>query len=196
MALSSRAGYDGPTTGNERSSQSRLEFGILPMPWIIFSFCVYWLILFVTSYIVVEYSQNYLYDETTPSVGWKLAGGTLLLAILMTVLRNHTSFDTMFTSDIGWTLLQALAWFGVFTLIYRFQPLHGGVLGVCTFLLIGGLASMAVDSLTGEVPAAARVQINQTPKPIRRPAMTKGLPSTGEIKAPDSEVPKEAVKKP
>lgn len=174
--------------------RNRVAIGIAPMPWIILTFFVYWLILFVTNYIVVEYAQNYLYDETTPHVGWKLVGGTLILAVLLTILR--TSFDTMFTFDIGWTVLQALAWFGVFTLIYRFQPLHGCVLGVCTFLIIGGLASMAVDSLTGEVPAAARVQINETPKPIRRPATTKGVPSTGALKAPEGGIPKAPEKAP
>lgn len=134
---------------------------------ILWPFLVYWLVLFVSCYIVVEYGQNYLYDETTPGVGWKVALGSALLAGLMTWTR--TSYDTMFTAEFAWTALQAIAWFAVFTLIFRFQPLHGFAIGIVTMLLISGMATLGVTSLTqrgGPVPRPIR-----TPsKPLRRAA--------------------------
>ena len=39
---------------------------------------IYWLLLFVACYIVVEYGQNYLYDEPTPNVALKVALGSLV----------------------------------------------------------------------------------------------------------------------
>lgn len=130
-------------------------------------FAVYWLILFVACYIVVEYGQTYLYDETTPGVGWKVALGSALLAALLAWTR--TSYDTMLTSEFIWTTLQAIAWFAVFTLIFRFHPLHAFAIGVVTMLLISGMATLGVTSLTrrgGPVPPPIR-----TPsKPLRRPA--------------------------
>jgi len=146
------------------------------MGWIILAFIVYWLILFVGCYVVVDYSQKYLYDESTSSFGLKLTGGTFLLALLMTILRKQTTYDTMFTSYIHWTVLQAIVWFGVFTLIFRFQPLHGLTLGVACFILMAGMSSLAVDSLTGEVPPEARIELHPPAKPPRRPASPNPMP--------------------
>jgi hypothetical protein len=112
---------------------------------LIWAFLLYWLVLFAACFIVVEYGQGFLYDEATSYVWPRVAVGSLLLALLLTY--THTSFDSMLTTDIGWTVLQSIVWFGVFTLIFRFQPQHGAVVGVVTMLLITGLATMAVDSL-------------------------------------------------
>jgi hypothetical protein len=139
------------------------------MAWY-FALPLYWLILFVICYVVSEYAQNYLYDETTPALPLKLAGGTLLLAALATKFR--TSFDTMFTADIHWTVLQAIAWFLVFMFIFRFHPKHAVTLGVITFLLVPAMATLGIDSLSGNSPEAAKTSIRKISKPIRRPAAT------------------------
>jgi hypothetical protein len=138
------------------------------------TFLVYWLVVFVTSYIVVEFGQNYLYDETTPGMGLKVATGSLLLAAMLTWTR--TSFDTMLTSDAGQTVLQAIAWFAVFTLVYRFQPLHGGVIGIVAMLIVAGLATLAADSLTSPSRAVVR-EVRPPSPPIRRPV---GSPMTSD----------------
>jgi hypothetical protein len=129
---------------------------------------VYWLILFVICYVVGEYGQNYLYDETTPFLGLKVLGGTFILAALLT--RFRSSYDTMFTSEIHWTVLQAVVWFVVFTLVFRFHPKHAASLGIMAFLIGGGLAGMAVDSLSARSPVAARNDVLKPNKPLRRPA--------------------------
>jgi hypothetical protein len=110
-------------------------------------FLVYWLILFVGCFVVVDYAQKYFYDETTPAIGLKIALGSMMLALLATWTRS--SFDTMFTEKIHWTILQAIVWFAIFTLVFRFQPQHGAAIGIIMMLLFVGLASLAVDSLPG-----------------------------------------------
>ena len=126
---------------------------------------IYWLVLFVLCYIVVEVAQDQLYDEVTSRVGLKVAFGTLLLAMLLTWLRP--SLDRMLTSDIAWTVLLALAGFGVFTVILQFQPQHGAWIGALTIVLSSGLATLGVDSLTRPTPAASARPVEQA-KPIRR----------------------------
>ncbi len=111
---------------------------------------IYWLVLFVACFVVVEIGQDQLYDEVTPHAGLKIAGGTLILALLLTILRARgltASFETMFTSNIAWTILQGIVWFGVFVLIFQFHPWHGLGLGLATMALITGLATMGVESL-------------------------------------------------
>ena len=78
------------------------------MAVLIWSFLIYYLILFASCYIVVEYGQNYFYDEATPGVAAKVAIGTLLLAAILTWTRSD--FATMFTSDLYKTALQAILW--------------------------------------------------------------------------------------
>jgi hypothetical protein len=134
---------------------------------LLITFLVYWMIFFVVCYVVVDYAQKYLYDEATPALGLKLALGTLLFAILATWLKP--SFDTMFTSAIAWTAIQALVWMGVFILVFRFHPHHGAGLGLATMVLVTGLAALAIDSMNGQVPEAARREINKS-VPLRRPA--------------------------
>ncbi len=148
---------------------------------ILWPFLIYWVVLFVICYIVVEFAQNYLYDEATPNFGLKVAGGAVVLAAMLTWTRS--SFDTMLTSDIPHTVLQAIVWFAVFTLIFRFHPQHAVMIGVVTMLLVAGLASLAVDSLTN--PARETLpKFRQPSKPVRSPA---GPPITPAPKAaPDA----------
>jgi hypothetical protein len=117
-----------------------MSFSTLIVP-----FLIYWLALFVTTYITVEYGQNWLYDEPTPHFPIKVAVGTFALAALMTVLPLE--YATMFTTSKHWLLLQAVVWFVVFTLLFQFHPPHAFVIAVVMILTIPGLASMAIGSL-------------------------------------------------
>ena len=98
------------------------------MATIIWPLLIYWLVMFVACFVVVELGHDQLYDEVTPHAGLKVAGGSLLIAILLTTLRAKglaASYDSMFTTNIIWTVLQGIVWFGVFTLIFQFHPWHG-----------------------------------------------------------------------
>ena len=53
----------------------------------------------------------------------------------------------MFTTNIAWTLLQGVVWFGVFTLIFQFHPWHALGIGTATMLMVSGLATMGVESI-------------------------------------------------
>jgi len=132
---------------------------------IVWPLLIYWLVLFVACYTVVEVAQDQLYDEVTPHVGLKVASGSLLLAALLTWLRP--SFDTMYTSDFAWTALQAIVWFGVFTLIFQFHPPHAAALGILTMLIVPGLATMGVDSITAPKLAAPAGRYVAPTKPVR-----------------------------
>lgn len=148
---------------------------------------IYWLVLFVACFVVVEFGHDQLYDEVTPHAGLKVAGGSLLIAALLTTLRAKgvpASYDSMFTSNIAWTILQGLVWFGVFTLIFQFHPWHGLGLGLATMLLVTGLATMGVESLlTKRVattqstrPLLSNQPVRQavTPRPVPAPAPAAG----------------------
>jgi hypothetical protein len=120
------------------------------MTTIVLPLLIYWLVLFVACFVIVEIGHDQLYDEITPKAGWKVAGGSLLLAALLTGLRFAgfpATFESMFTTNIGWTLLQGVVWFLVFMLILRFHPWHAFGLGVVTMLVCSGLATMGVDSV-------------------------------------------------
>lgn len=127
----------------------------------------YWLILFAVCFILVEYGQSYLYDEVTPGSGWKVALGTFAFAAILTWARS--SFDTMFTSDIAWTLLQAVVWFAVFTLLFQFQPPHALGFSLITFVLVSGMATLAVDSMTRVRPVGPGTEFTGPTQIIRRP---------------------------
>lgn len=158
-----------------------------------FVLLAYWLILFVGCYITVEYAQGYLYDETTPAAGLKVAIGTLILAGVLTWTR--TRYDTILTSDIGRTVLQAVIWFAVFTLIFRFHPLHAFAIGVVAFFILAGMASLAIDSLTGSNPSGAPAS-RQPREPLKgrplRPSLD-SLPKPGEPK-PEADAKAEAAR--
>jgi hypothetical protein len=120
------------------------------MMLIVWSLLIYWLVLFVACFVVVEIGQDQLYDQVTPRAGLKVAGGSLLLAGLLTALRAYgfpASFESMFTTNIGWTLLQGVVWFLVFMFVFQFHPWHALGLGVITMILISGLATMGVESV-------------------------------------------------
>ena len=126
------------------------------------AFAIYWVILFAACFIVVEYSQAYLYDETTAGAGVKVALGSALLAMLLTWTR--TEFYTMFTADLPWTVLLGVAAFGIFTLIFRFQPWHALPIGLFAVLLISGTSTMAVQSFTNRNrPSEAASRLKSTP---------------------------------
>jgi hypothetical protein len=144
------------------------------MFWWMFVFLVYWLILFVICYVVSDYSQKFLYDESTPYIGLKIAGGTFLMAILMAWFKP--SFDSMFTTQLHWTLLQAIVWVAVFILVFRFHPTHAAAIGLGTFVVTSGLATIGVESLMGNTPEARRVDVAPVVKPLRKPAYPTPLP--------------------
>jgi hypothetical protein len=133
----------------------------------VWPFLIYYVILFAVCYIVVEYGQNYFYDEVTPAAAAKVALGALILASILTYTRS--SFDSMFTSDIGKTVGLAIAWSGVFILIYRFQPWHGFGLAMATLLIFAGMSTLVVNSMLSPKPPG-RMDTNVEYKTIRRPA--------------------------
>lgn len=132
---------------------------------IVWTLLIYWLATFVGCFIVVEIAQDALYDETTPRAGLKVGGGSLLLATLMTYF--HPSFETMFTNDIAFTVLQAIAWFAVFTLILQFHPWHALGLSLLTLVLVAPLATMGVDSVLSPTPETVRRPAASANKPVR-----------------------------
>ena len=142
------------------------------MAAIIWPFLIYWLVLFVACFIVVEIGQDQLYDEVTPRAGLKVLAGSLLIAVLLTALRRYdhaASFDSMFTTNIGWTLLQGVVWFVVFTLILQFHPWHALGLGIATMLLVSGLATMGVESLLSRPAATSAAARRFAPsEPVRQ----------------------------
>jgi hypothetical protein len=141
---------------------------------ILWPFLIYWVAMFVACSTVLEVGQYQLYDEVTPRSGLKVTAGSFVLAALLTWLRP--SFDTMFTSDIAWTLLQAIVWSGVFILVFQFQPPHGALLGTLTMLVVSGLATMGVQSLTTPRPALPSIRSLSTPKAIRQPIGPRAVP--------------------
>jgi hypothetical protein len=117
---------------------------------------IYWLVFFVACFVVVEIGQDQLYDEVTPYVGWKVAGGSLILAILATIFKP--SYETFLTSEIHWTALQAIVWFLVFMFILQFHPWHALAAGLVTMVMVMGLATLGVDTL---------MKPSATPAPVR-----------------------------
>ena len=120
---------------------------------IIMPFLIYWLVMFVLSYMAVEIGQDQLYDAVTPMAGLKVAGGSFLLAVMLT--KFHPRFESMFTDNIASTAFQALVWIGVFILIYQFHPWHGLAIALPIMLLCSGFASMGVDSVMTKQPKQA-----------------------------------------
>jgi hypothetical protein len=138
----------------------------------IWTLLIYWLVIFVGCFVVIEIAQDQLYDEVTPHVGLKVTGGSLLLAAMLTAFYNKgmpASFDSMFTNNILCTVFQAIVWFGAFTLIFQFHPWHALGLGIATMVMIQGLATMGVNSILSPTPAAvSRPGAFATTKPVRQ----------------------------
>jgi len=138
--------------------------------WILGAFVVYWLVVFVGCYAVIEIAQDQLYDEVTPRVGLKVTAGSFLLAAMLTLFYRANlpaSFESMFTTNIMWTVFQGIVWFGVFMFIYQFHPWHALGLGIMTMLLISGLATMGVDSMLKPTPATISRPAAALNKPVR-----------------------------
>ncbi len=55
---------------------------------IVWPFLIYWLVLFIVCYSIVEFGQDQLYDEVTPKAWLKVGGGTFALALILTWLRT------------------------------------------------------------------------------------------------------------
>ena len=149
------------------------------MSAIIWPLLIYWLVMFVVCYIITEVAQDQLYDEVTPRVGLKVALASFILAALLTWLRP--SFDTMFTANIAWTVLQGIVWFAVFTLILQFHPWHALAIGVLTMLIVPGAATLGVDSMLKPTPRVASARSLEPRKPVRQglvaPAPAKSAPA-------------------
>jgi hypothetical protein len=142
------------------------------MSTIIWPLLIYWLVMFVVCFVVVEVGHDQLYDEITPHAGLKVAAGSLLIAIMLTTLRAKgvpASYESMYTTNIIWTVLQAIIWFGVFTLIFQFHPWHALGLGIITMLMVCGLATMGVESvLSKPAPTTQRAGSNVLNQPVRQ----------------------------
>ncbi len=152
----------------------------------ILAILIYWLVTFVACYIVVEIGQDQLYDEVTPRVGLKVAGGSLLLASMLTIFHargSAASFETMFTTNILWTIFQAIVWIGVFMLIFQFHPWHAFGLGIATMILVQGVATMGVVSMTTPTPAVVNRPAAAVNQPVRQslsPSQTTAPPKEAE----------------
>ncbi len=129
-------------------------------------FLVFWLIFFVAISVLVEFAQNYLYDETTPNAGFKVLLASALLAVVQTWAR--TSFETMFTSDFPWTVLQAIIWFVLFTLILRFHPVHALAVSLGAMIFLTGMSGLAYNSLSRRAAGGSAVQKREVSKPLRK----------------------------
>jgi hypothetical protein len=135
--------------------------------WLAFfePFFVYWLAFFVVCYITTEMFADQLYDEVPKFIGFRVAAGSLILALLAAWL--HPSFETLFTANLAWTALQAIAWVAVYILLFQFHPWHGLAIGLITMLLIPGVATMGVDNLMTPTPVVAPIHAKGAP-PVRK----------------------------
>jgi hypothetical protein len=133
---------------------------------IVWPLLIYWLVMFVLSYIAVEIGQDQLYDEVTPQSGLKVGGGSFLLAAMLTYF--HPTFDSMFTANLAWTMLQALIWIGVFMFIYQFHPWHALAIALPLMLISSGFATMGVDSVMKPTPTLRPASKLITSQPIRK----------------------------
>jgi hypothetical protein len=157
------------------------------MATIIWTLLIYWLVVFVACFTVVEIGHDQLYDEVTPRAGLKVAGGSLLIALLLTWLKARNtpaSFELMFTTNFIWTILQGIVWFAVFVLIFQFHPWHALGIGIATMFLVTGLATMGVESvLSKSAPTPAKARSSFTSQPVRESL----APSGGSGPAPAAE---------
>lgn len=151
----------------------------------IFPLLIYWMVLFVACYAVIEIAQDQLYDEVTPGVGWKVTLGSLVLALMATWLRP--SFETIFTANLAWTALQGVVWFLVFLFIFQFHPQHAIALCLPVMVMVTGLATMGVDSMTKPTPRTAATTNSRNNLPKRG--------SLGGAQAPEPSKTAEPAKK-
>ena len=141
---------------------------------------IYWLVIFVVCFAIMEVAQDQLYDEVTPHAGLKVTVGSLALAGMATWLRP--SFETLLTTNIVWTLLSAVVWFLVFLFVFQFHPPHALFLSLPTMIMVTGLATMGVDSMTKPTPTLAPVNAKGAP-PVRKSLTPSEPPPTPPAKA-------------
>lgn len=141
-------------------------------------FLIYWLLLFVASYIVTEYGQKYFYDEVTPFAGLKVGGVSLALAGFLTWW--DPSSVNMVTTDIAYTAMLAIAGFVLFCLVNQFHASHALLLGPVTVVLVAFTAAMAMDSLK----AGPRANLRDRPIPPQERTIRKSASSTVGIPVP------------
>lgn len=139
---------------------------------LLWTLLIYWLVVFVGCFVVVEIGQDQLYDQVTPRAGLKVAAGSLLIALLLTWFKYRNtpaSFESMFTTYIYLTVLQGIVWFGVFALILQFHPWHALGLGLATMLMVSGLATMGVDSILNRpAPGSVAARAFAPSEPVRQ----------------------------
>lgn len=133
-----------------------------------FSFVVYWVVSFVGCFTAVEIAQDALYDEPTPHAGLKVSLASVILGLTMTYF--HPSFETMFTANIGTTVLQGIVWFLVFMFVLQFHPWHALGLGALLMCLVAPLATMGVDSMLAPDDQVQRIRrgASAATQPVRR----------------------------
>jgi hypothetical protein len=165
---------------------------------LIWPLLIYWLVTFVACFIVVDIGQDQLYDQVTPHAGLKVMGGTLLIAALLTALRYYgfaASFESMFTTNIAWTVLQGVVWFVVFTLIFQFHPWHALGLGIATMLMVSGLATMGVESVLAKPAPTTAARQTVPSEPVRRSLAPSAGGAAPTAPAPEGAAPAQAEKK-
>jgi len=157
------------------------------MSTFIWPLLIYWLVIFVACFVVVEVGHDQLYDQVTPRAGLKVATGSLLIALLLTWIKvrgEPVSYESMFTTNFAWTVLQGIVWFGVFTLIFQFHPWHALGIGLITMVMVSGLATMGVESVLAKpAPNAAATRAVVPSQPVRQslsPSAGGGQPGAAE----------------
>lgn len=135
------------------------------MGMLIGTFLIYWLVAFVGCFVIVEIAQDQLYDQLTPRAGLKVTLAAAVLAVLMSYY--HPSFESMFTTNILYTIFQGVVWSLVFMFILQFHPWHALGLGLATMLLVSGLATMGVDAMLQPKPQVALRPAGAVNKPVR-----------------------------
>jgi hypothetical protein len=133
---------------------------------IVWPLLIYWLVFFVACYAACEVGQDFFYDEVNANVGIRSFAGSFLLAAMATWIKP--SFETIFTANVAWTVLNGLVWVGVFMFILEFHPWHALGLGLVIMVLVSGLATMGVESLTKSTPRLAPARSRPSNQPVRK----------------------------
>ncbi|MEW4568120.1 hypothetical protein AB1L88_09655 [Tautonia sp. JC769] len=146
-------------------------------------FLIYWLLLFVASFIVTEYGQRYFYDEVTPLAGLKVGASSLAMAAFLT-WWDPSSVD-MVTTDVAYTAMLAIAGFVLFCLVLQFHASHALLLGPVAVVLVAFTAAMAMDSLK----AGPRANMRDRPIPPQQRSIRKSASSTVNMPTQGDEEP-------
>ncbi len=161
------------------------------MFWL-WSFLIYWLVMFVTCYVVVDFGQRYYYEEPTKHAALRVAAGSLIFAALLTrrgVVVGRLAgeipawYDGVLASPVLLAAVLTLLAFAVFTLLFEYHPRHAIMIGPATVLIMAVLAGLAVDSLRNAQSGVPR-ETRAAPKVPRKRAGTLGPPPKAEVPAP------------